>query len=60
MLAYDNTISVILFTCYVHVQGGSMSFEDVKSFLQLVEVITDVEMALSMYSAAGASITASG
>ena len=41
-------------------RGGSMSFEDVKSFLQLVEVITDVEMALSMYSAAGASITASG
>ncbi|CAI8033646.1 Calcium uptake protein 1, mitochondrial [Geodia barretti] len=34
-----------------------ISFEDVQAFTELVENISDVEMALSMYMAAGASIT---
>ena len=34
-----------------------ISFEDVQAFTELVESISDVEMALSMYMAAGASIT---
>ena len=38
------------------VQEG-ISFEDVQAFTELVENISDVEMALSMYMAAGASIT---
>ena len=38
-------------------QGG-VSFEEAKMISKLVEATADVEMALSMYSAAGASITA--
>jgi Ca2+-binding EF-hand superfamily protein len=34
-----------------------ITFEDVQAFTELVENISDVEMALSMYMAAGASIT---
>ena len=40
----------------ITVQEG-ISFEDVQAFTELVENISDVEMALSMYMAAGASIT---
>ena len=35
-----------------------ISLEDVKAFTELVENISDVETALGMYMAAGASITA--
>ena len=34
-----------------------MSFEDVQAFTELVDNISDIEMALGMYMAAGASIT---
>ena len=48
-----------LFLCPCCRQEG-VSFEEVKSFARLVDSIVDVEMALSMHSAAGASITAGG
>jgi len=37
-------------------QGG-ITFEEAKAFAKFLDSITDVEMALSMYLAAGASIT---
>ena len=43
-------------TLVLFVQEG-ISFEDVQAFTELVENISDVEMALSMCMAAGASIT---
>ena len=39
-------------------QNQGISFEEMQLFSRLVEEIADVEMALSMYLAAGASITA--
>ena len=45
------------FPCLFNVQGG-ITLEDVQAFTELVENIGDVEMALGMYMAAGASITA--
>lgn len=53
-LQYDHTI-IHDITCP---QDQGISFEEMKLFSQLVEEIADVEMALSMYLAAGASITA--
>ena len=47
------------FLCPCCRQKG-VSFEEVKRFARLVDSIVDVEMALSMHSAAGASITAGG
>ena len=41
-----------------YTQQGGIAFEDLRAFTQLVESISDVEMALGMYMAAGASITA--
>ena len=41
----------------VFLSQEGISFEDVQAFTELVENISDVEMALSMYMAAGASIT---
>ena len=38
-------------------QAG-ITFDDLRAFTQLLESISDVEMALAMYMAAGASITA--
>ena len=38
-------------------QAG-ITFDDLRDFTQLLESISDVEMALGMYMAAGASITA--
>lgn len=38
-------------------QAG-VTFDDLRAFTQLLESISDVEMALGMYMAAGASITA--
>lgn len=44
---------------YMHLQlKDGVTFEDLRTFTQLIESISDVEMALGMYMAAGASITA--
>ena len=41
----------------LHTQDG-ITFSDLRAFTQLLESISDIEMALGMYMAAGASITA--
>ena len=41
----------------MHHQAG-ITFDDLRAFTQFLESINDVEMALGMYMAAGASITA--
>lgn len=47
-------------SCGASLFQDGITFEEMKLFSQLVEEISDVEMALSMYLAAGSSITAGG
>lgn len=50
-------LSLSLTRSTLHTQDG-ITFSDLRAFTQLLESISDIEMALGMYMAAGASITA--
>ena len=51
------SLSLTHSTHSIHIQDG-ITFSDLRAFTQLLESISDIEMALGMYMAAGASITA--
>ena len=52
-------LNMYFILCYIQSQlKDGVAFEDLRAFTQLIESISDVEMALGMYMAAGASITA--
>ena len=50
-------IGRVLFELHTVVLTKSISFEEVQQFAHVLDCLSDVETALSMYSAAGASVT---